>query len=109
MFRSIVAVRREGRDIYAFSILFEVPNEEFDLLAAAKAAAEDFCKTLEGQMIYSYNCDYFDWSDFAMYVSNDFCTKHGFRKVEDVLPDEVVEWEEQLVEDYESVCGEDEP
>ncbi len=105
MFRNVVAVRREGRNISVLSILFEVPDEMFDLLAAVKAAVSDYCKTPEGRAIYSFNYGCFDWGDFAA-VPNEFCEKHGFRRVENVLPDEAVEWEELLVEDFEDEEGE---
>ena len=93
MFKSLIVVQRDTRDV--FSILFEVPDDNFDLLAAAKAAAMDFCKTPEGRDVF--DGDSFGWYDFMTNVPNEFCEKHGFKMVKTVGSDEIVDWDESLV------------
>jgi len=106
MLRNIVAVEYDGRETMALSISFEVPDNEFDLVVAARKAATDFCKTEAGKAIYEYNCSCFNWADFEMSVPNSFCEKYGFRKVDSVLNDIIVDWDEHVVDDFD--FGDDE-
>ena len=103
MLRTIVAIERDGFDVNTLTLQFEVPSEDFDLIAAIKSAAMDYCQTEIGRKTYSYNCGYFNWADFAMSVSNEFCEKYGFKILDSVCEDVVVDWDEQLVDeiDYE--------
>lgn len=101
MLKTIVAVERDGIDIRTLSLLFDVPSKDFDLVTAVKKAVTDYCKTKEGREIYRYNCSYFNWADFEMYVPNEFCKRYGFEKVDSMCCDEEVDWDEQLVNDTE--------
>ena len=98
MIQIITAIEHDGIKVRTLSLGFEVPNKEFDLITAIKAAATDYCKTPEGRDAYDYNCSHFNWADFAMSVPNEFCEKHGFKNLNsDALSDIVVDWDEQLV------------
>ena len=104
---SVAAIERDGLDIHVQTILFEVPNENFNLEYWVRKAAADYCRTEEGRSLYEYNCGYFNWGDFAAAVPNSFCEKYGFRKIEEgVLSDITVDFDELLVEDLK--CDEDE-
>lgn len=72
MIQTIVAIECDGWDVRTLTINFNVPNKDFDLVAAVKLAATDYCKTDEGKRVYIYNCWNFNWADFAMSVPNEF-------------------------------------
>lgn len=100
MLRNVVAIERDGLDFRALTILFEVPDEKFNLEEAVKKAATDYCLTKEGRKTYDYNCSWFNWADFDLNVPNSFCEKYGFRKVTDgTLSDIIVNWDDHLVDD----------
>lgn len=43
-----------------------------------------------------------------MYVSNEFCKRYGFEKVDSMCCDEEVDWDEQLVDETEIVDEDEE-
>jgi len=100
MIRNLIAIEYDGREMRAISITCEVPAADFDLVSAARKASTDYCKTEEGQALYEYNCSCFNWADFEMSVPNSFCEKYGFKKIDSVLNDIVVNWDEHLVDDF---------
>lgn len=97
MLQTVIAIKQDGMDTRAIALNFEVPNKQFDLKKAAMDAATEFCKTEEGRKVFDYNCSYFDWADFATSVPNEICEKFGFSMVNDTLPNLIVNWDEQLV------------
>lgn len=100
MLRNIVAVRRDGFDVKILTIIVDVPSVDFDLEAAVKAAATDYAKTPEGRSVYEHNHSEIDWYDFSWSVPNSFCEKHGFKRIETaVLDDLFVNWDENLVDE----------
>lgn len=101
MLQTVVAIERDGLDFNALALCFEVPDKDFDLVAAVRAAAAEFCNTKEGRKVYEGNCDAFNWADFAMYVPAELCEKHGFKMVQSELSDIIVDWDEYLVEEEE--------
>lgn len=108
MLRNVVAIERDGWDLRTLTIVFEVPNEAFDLVEAVKKASTEYCQTEEGRATYNYNCHSFNWADFAMSVPNEICEKYGFKKVVDeILSDIEVNWDEELV-DESQISDEDE-
>lgn len=96
MRRNIVAIERDGFSVRVFTLTFDVPSESFDLVSAAKDAARAFCQTGEGRT-YISNCGCFNWADFE-YVPNKICQQFGFQRVDSVLNDIEVDWNEQLVD-----------
>ena len=108
MLRTVTAIERDGWDIRTLTIIFEVPNGNFNLKYWVRKAAEDYCKTEDGKKIYSYNCSYFNWADFDIYVPSEFCEKYGFKKIDSALSDIIVDWDEQLVDDVEMENNEEE-
>jgi hypothetical protein len=106
MLKTVVAIERDGFDIRTLTLQFDVPSKDFDLESAVKNAATDYCKTTQGKAVYQYNCNYFNWADFAMNVSNEFCEKYGFKMIDSVCEDIIVDWDEQLVNDID--CGDEE-
>lgn len=103
MLRNIVAIEHDGLDTRVLTIICEVPNAEFDITSAAKAAATKFCLTDEGRQVYEHNCEQFNWADFETNVPASICEKYGFKVVDTALNDVVVDWDEHLVDD--SVLG----
>jgi len=99
MLKNIVAIERDGLDVRAMVITFDVPSKEFDIVAAVKAAATDYCMTEDGAKVYEYNCRQFNWADFEANVPNEFCEKYGFKKVDSLLGNLEVDWDEHLVDD----------
>ena len=109
MLRTVVAVERDGIDIRVLTLLFEVPNEEFNLEYWVRKAATDYCLTEKGRALYDYNCCCFNWADFESSVPNEFCEKYGFKKVSSgILSDITVDWDEHLVDDSQMEDAEDE-
>ena len=101
MLRTVVAISRDGLDLQVQTMLFQVPDEKFNLEYWVRKAATDYCLTKEGREVYEDNCECFNWSDFAMHVPNEFCEKYGFALVEsnDLLSDIEVNLDEHLVDD----------
>ena len=99
MLRTVVALERDGLDVRVLSLQFDVPNAEFDLKDAVCKASTDYCKTPDGKRTYKYNCSYFNWADFAMSVPQEFCEKYGFKRIDTIVSDIEVDWDEQLVDD----------
>lgn len=100
MLQTVVAIERDGLDFRTLTILFEVPNEHFNLEYWARKAATDYCLTEKGRAIYDYNCSWFNWADFEMNVPNEFCERYGFKKINTgIVSDIIVDWDEQLVDD----------
>ncbi len=101
MLRTVTAIERDGLDVRVLVLNFDVPSKEFDLMAAVKAAALEYCQTEDGKKTYNYNCRCFNWADFEMNVPNEICAKHGFTVLESPVSDLVVDWDEQLVDEAE--------
>lgn len=101
MLRTVVAVERDGFNARVLTLHFDVPSKGFDLVAAVRKAATDYCKTENGKKVYEYNCSAFNWADFDMSVPQEFCEKNGFRKVDSTVPDIEVDLDEQLVDEFE--------
>jgi len=99
MLKNIVAIEQDGLDVRVMTITFDVPSKEFDIMAAVKAAATDYCMTEDGTKVYEHNCGEFNWADFEANVSNEFCEKYGFKMVDSTLGDLEVDWDEHLVDD----------
>ena len=101
MLKNVLAIEYDGSDAYALVISFEVQDRKFELAAAAKAAAEDYCRTLDGMEEYKSNRGCYNWGDFVS-IPTEFCEKHGFSIVKDTRIDEVVDLNEPLVESIET-------
>lgn len=101
MLRTVVAIERDGFDVRVLTLQFDVPDENFNLEYWVRKAATDYCKTEDGRETYNYNCSYFNWADFDMNVPLEFCERYGFKKIDSVLSDIIVDWDEQLVDDVE--------
>ena len=100
MLQTVVAIEREGWDVRTLTLLFEVPDEHFNLEYWVRKAATDYCLTEKGRAIYDYNCSCFNWADFEMNVPNEFCERYGFKKINTgILGDITVDWDEHLVDD----------
>lgn len=97
MLKTLIAIERDGLDIRAIALNFEVPDEKFNLRAAVRAACTEYCKTEQGRNTYEYNCSSFNWADFAMSVPAEICEKHGFKVMRSDVMDEEVNWDEELV------------
>ncbi len=107
MLRTVIAIERDGLDLRVLTLQFDVPSKEFDLKDAVCKAATDYCKTPDGKRTYDYNCSFFNWADFAMSVPQEFCEKHGFKRIDSVVSDIEVDWDEQLVDDAQIREGDD--
>lgn len=96
MQKVIVATEQDGLDVITLVMLFEVPNEEFDLEDAVRKASVDYCKTKDGADVFEENCNCFNWGDFYTYVPNSFCEKYGFSIIKSFETIDVY-FDEQLV------------
>ncbi len=100
MRKTIIAVRRDGYDFNAFAVTLEYSNPDLDINQAVRNAATEYAlETKEGRELYSYNFDSLNWADFESSVPNEICEKYGFRKVSDSCPQDIVEWDEELVDE----------
>jgi len=84
-FVMLVLDDQDGLDVvtYTINIMTALPDDE--IIPAVRAAAQDYLNTPEGRKIYETNGCAFNYGDFDLYVTNDFCTKHGFyRDVKDI-------------------------
>lgn len=75
----------------------ETPDGEFDLIAAAKAAALEYCRTEQGKTHFCMDCDRFNWASFAHDMPSEFCERHGFKILEtQSFSGRIVDWRESL-------------
>lgn len=96
--RIISAEDRDGFNVRTLTLVFEVPSVNFDLNAAVRAAATEYCQTEKGRNTYLFtNCHNFNWGDFDLYVPEAICKKHGFRKLDAYIAEEFTDFNEQLV------------
>lgn len=79
-------------------IKVRVPDKDFDLIAAAKAASLEYCKTEKGKAYFCMEKERFNWASFAYDLPQDFCIKHGFT-ILDVhrFSGQIVDWRESIV------------
>lgn len=98
MLKTIVARDVDGLDVYVLTITLDV-EDGIDIKQAVMDACKEYCFTEEGRTTYDRcNCRCFNWADFDMYVPNDICEKHGFRKI-DVRTTLEFNLNEQLVDE----------
>ena len=101
MIRTIIAVEHDGLEERMIALGFQVPSTAFDLHAAIKAAIRDYFLTEEGKRTLEYTCGCFNWADFHMYISDELCVKHGFKRLNtEVFSDEIVNWDEDLTDGF---------
>ena len=55
MLKNIIVIEHEGAETRAMSLAFDVPDPQFDIEAAVKAASTDYCKTEAGKVVYKHN------------------------------------------------------
>lgn len=100
MIKTIIAVdAAEWKNMQALTLYFEVPSEDFDLHAAIRDAAKDFCSTETGKQVYSGNRHSFNWGDFAAYIGNEICQKYGFKILESCISEEITNFNHELVDE----------
>lgn len=88
MLKTIVATDRDGLDVHTLTIMLDVFDSSINVEQAVIDACTEYCRTEEGKYTYcNCNCFNFNWGDFATYVPNDICMKHGFK----ILDSEQVE------------------
>ena len=109
MLKSIIAISRDGTDLQTVMFQFEVPDENFDLMSAIRNAAKDYCNTEDGRDRYEYNNHCFNWGDFDLYVPDEICKKHGFSKIRVSDGDEIVDFDEELVDLAEIASANEQP
>lgn len=95
--RTVIAIDYGSRNPRHLTLNFLIPNKEFDLFAAIKAAATEYCQTEDGKKTYIGNCHCFNWGDFDLHVPQDICKKHGFQKIDALVADSEVNFDEDLV------------
>lgn len=99
--QTITAIERDGLNIRTLTIICKVlkPKPDFNLQEAIKQAIRQYLHTPDGKNIYIYNGECFNWADFATNVPNEINKLYGFEKIESVLNDIVVDWDEHLADD----------
>ena len=96
--KTIVAPEVTGINPETTVMTFEVPDENFDVVAACKKVAIAYCQTEAGKYDYLYMCNKnFNWGDFDLYVPASFIEQFGFRKIESKTKVIRVEHDENLV------------
>jgi hypothetical protein len=90
------------------NIILDVNDETIDIAEAVRKACTKYvATTAEGRTTYDYNCNSFNWADFAQSVPNTICREFGFEKIYDDISQLDVNWDEQLVNDDELPLSED--
>lgn len=103
MIQIVTAIEHDGMDMRILTLVFDVPDARFDLMAAIRAAVMDFLRTDEGKAVWNHNCHNFNWADFDTHISADLCHAHGFEKYSsDLYADVIVNWDEELADESES-------
>lgn len=99
--KTIVATDQDDLDIYTLVITLEILDESLNIEQAVMDACAEYCKTEEGKYTYAdYNCCNFNWGDFATYVPNEICVKHGFKILDSESVEELrFDFNQQLVDE----------
>lgn len=100
--QNITAIEQDGLNVRTITITCKILNRNIDLKQAIKHAVTQYLKTPDGQRTYEYNCSCFNWADFATNVPNEINKEHGFEIIEPTLSDIIVNWDENLADEYES-------
>ena len=90
---TVTAVERDGLDLRMLTIIFEIPDKDFDILEGIKLAVQDYIKTPEGKKTMEYNSGYFNLADVAGSLPNKYCVAHGFSMVDSALSDINIDWD----------------
>jgi len=98
MLKILTAIERDGLDVRVLSMVFDVPNKEFDIQEGLRKAVTDYCKTEEGRKTYDYNCGNFNLADVDSSLPKMFCEKYGFSIVDTVITDDYIDWDESFCE-----------
>lgn len=108
MLKTVIAVENDGMDTRVLVLNLDLPSKDFDWKAAVEAACVEFCQSEYGKSVFEHNCNQFNWADFDLYVPDEICQKHGFRKIGAEIADETVNFDEQLVDESEVYPEEEE-
>lgn len=96
----LTAVDCDGFKLGLLTMVFEVPDEKFDLVGTIRKAVTDYCRTEEGRKVYEYNCRRFNLENVKVSFPKERFEKYGIRYVDSFLTDGGdVEWDEQFVDD----------
>ena len=98
-------IANESCNDNVFVLELEVFDKSINIFEAIKKACEEYVKTEEGYRTYLFNCESFNWGDFATYVPNQICEKYGFRQIDCNHADSLVDLNEQIAEPYFIVNG----
>lgn len=103
----IIASESDGLNTRIVPIELRVSKSVTDLMGAVRNACTEYCKTEEGKKTYIYNCNNFNWGDFAANVPNSICKKYGFIKCDEPSETCDVDFNEQLVNKFDIVDNND--
>ena len=75
----ITAIDRDGFEFHFSHICLGVSDDmdKLDVKKAIEKASTEYCKTEEGQKLYKYNNNSFNYGDFDLYVPNEICEKYA--------------------------------
>lgn len=78
---TLVLTDQDGLDTkqHIINIKTSLPNDK--ILPAIMAASKDYLNTPEGRQTWEDNNYSFNFGDFDIYVSNEFCLPHGIRRM----------------------------
>ena len=103
---NLMVVEHEGLGSRSFVLKFEVVDAGITCIEllkdAVRKACAEYIQTEKGKETYHFNCEQFNWADFADDVPNEICEKYGFRILDHTGFCNEVDWDEQLID--ESVC-----
>lgn len=100
MQKTIIALEYYDYQPHVLSITCKILNKDFDLVTAVKAAAKEYCLTKKGRETYSENHRSFNWGDLVNYIPDEICQKHGFSIITCRIENEIRDFNEQLVDEY---------
>lgn len=96
--RVVTAIDQDGiSSTTILTMVFSVPNNDFDIAAAVQEASVEYCRTPAGLDVYEHNCGNFNYGDFADNVPEEICVKHGFKLLSTEVTSETVDFNVALV------------
>ena len=91
--KTLTAIERDGMDVRLLTMVFEIPDKDFDLIDALKKAVADYVATDEGKATLDYNCGCFNLADIDSSLPRKFCEKYGVKILDSVLAEDDIDWD----------------
>lgn len=96
----ILALEMETGTAIAIPLIILKKGEGNDPKDLIRNAVREFLNTPEGKDALKETCGAFNWGDAANLLPDRICDNHGFRFLDPLQADEIVDLNEQLTADY---------